>query len=140
MATKKKSSSKKSASKKVTKAEKKAVKMEKKKEVEKAKKAASAAKKTVKVVAKRAPKKEKKNIIGEFQAHQKDTGSPKVQVALLTDRINRLTEHLNEHKKDHHSRRGLLMMVGKRRRLLRYIEGKNKEMYEDLTKELSIRK
>jgi small subunit ribosomal protein S15 len=140
MATKKKSSSKKTGSKKAVKAEKKAFKVEKRKEAEKAKKSAVAAKKAAKPSAKRAPKKEKKSIIGDFQSHQKDTGSPRVQVALLTDRINRLTEHLNEHKKDHHSRRGLLMMVGKRRRLLRYIEGKNKETYEELTKELSIRK
>lgn len=99
-------------------------------------------KKTVakKAAPKKVVKKEKKEIIGSFQAHSKDTGSPKVQVALLTDRINSLTEHLKEHKKDNHSRRGLILMVGKRRRLLRYISTKDKELYEQLTDELGIRK
>jgi small subunit ribosomal protein S15 len=137
MASKKKSASKKASHKKVDpKADKKALKLEKKKEAKKAKAAPVQAKKIVKKIA----RKEKKSIIGEFQGHQKDTGSPRVQVALLTERIDRLTEHLNEHKKDNHSRRGLLMMVGKRRRLLRYIEAKDKSIYEGLLKDLSIRK
>ncbi|MDP3975612.1 MAG: 30S ribosomal protein S15 [bacterium] len=85
-------------------------------------------------------KKSKKDIIESFQAHKKDTGSPKVQVALLTEKINHLTSHLQEHSKDNHSRRGLLLMVGKRRRLLRYVEKKDKELYEKLTQELGIRK
>ena len=65
--------------------------------------------------------KDKTTVVEEFGSHQTDTGSPEVQVALLTERINHLTEHLRTHKKDHHSRRGLLMMVGKRRRLLAYL-------------------
>lgn len=130
MATKKKSSSKKFAS-------KKSGGKKEKKMLKKDKKAIVAAKKSA---VKKVVHKDKKDIIHDFQNHQKDTGSPKVQVALLTERINSLTSHLEQHKKDNHSRRGLLMMVGKRRRLLRYIEGKNKEIYEELTKELSIRK
>ncbi|MDF2379577.1 MAG: 30S ribosomal protein S15 [Candidatus Gracilibacteria bacterium] len=85
-------------------------------------------------------KKGKKAVISTFQDHNKDTGSPKVQVALLTDRINSLTEHLKEHKKDNHSRRGLILMVGKRRRLLRYISSKDKDLYESITDDLKIRK
>lgn len=85
-------------------------------------------------------RKEKKELIGEFQQHNKDTGSPRVQVALLTERINNLTDHLNSHKKDNHSRRGLLLMVGKRRRLLRYIESKDKALYEELISTLNLRK
>ena len=84
--------------------------------------------------------KPKKDVIKSFQQHQKDTGSPKVQVALLTSRINSLTAHLQEHKKDNHSRRGLILMVGKRRRLLRYINSKDKDIYEKITKDLKIRK
>ncbi len=98
------------------------------------------AKKVAKVPSKKAVRKEKKSIIGEFQSHNKDTGSPRVQVAILTEKINNLTSHLEGHKKDNHSRRGLLMMVGKRRRILRYLESKNKEEYESLLGELKIRK
>jgi small subunit ribosomal protein S15 len=85
-------------------------------------------------------KKPKKTVIAKHQTHKKDTGSPKVQIAILTERINSLTEHLKEHKKDNHSRRGLILMVGKRRRLLRYISNKNKDLYEELLKKLKIRK
>jgi len=67
----------------------------------------------------------KKDLIGRFKLHESDTGSPEVQVALLTHRIEYLTEHLKVHKKDHHSRRGLLMLVGRRRRLLNYVKTKN---------------
>lgn len=69
-----------------------------------------------------------------------DTGSPEVQVALLTARINELTEHLREHKKDHHSRRGLLMLVGQRRRLLAYLQKKDLEGYRELIRELGLRR
>lgn len=93
-----------------------------------------------KVTPRRKPKKSKKDIISSFQYHKKDTGSPKVQVAILTEKINQLTDHLREHKKDNHSRRGLLLMVGKRRRLLRYIERKDKDLYETLKKTLKFRK
>jgi small subunit ribosomal protein S15 len=85
-------------------------------------------------------KKAKKTIITKHQVHKKDTGSPKVQIAILTERINSLTEHLKEHNKDNHSRRGLILMVGKRRRLLRYVSNKNKDLYEELLKKLKIRK
>lgn len=146
MATaKKKSTPKKAAASK--KAPVKAKKATAKKDV-KATESKKAPVKASKAVAKAAPKKEdkkvarkeKKSVIGEFQQHSKDTGSPKVQVALLTERINSLTEHLNTHKKDNHSRRGLLLMVGKRRRLLRYIESKDKTLYEELISSLNIRK
>lgn len=79
-------------------------------------------------------------IIEEFGMHASDTGSPEVQVALLTERINHLTEHLKVHKKDHHSRRGLLMMVGKRRRLLRYLREQDVERYRALIKRLGLRR
>ena len=83
---------------------------------------------------------QKKIIITKFAKHQKDTGSAQVQIALLTTRINELTEHLKEHKKDNHSRRGLLAMVGQRRRLLNYIKNSKPEVYEDVIKSLSLRK
>jgi small subunit ribosomal protein S15 len=82
----------------------------------------------------------KKNVIEKYRIHERDTGSPEVQVALLTTRINHLTDHLKVHKKDHHSRRGLLMMVGQRRRLLNYIMGKNIEDYRTLVKSLGLRR
>ena len=82
---------------------------------------------------------EKKVIIEEFKINEKDTGSPEVQVAILTTRINELNEHLKEHKKDHHSRRGLLKMVGKRRNLLRYLKKKDIERYRNLIEKLGIR-
>jgi small subunit ribosomal protein S15 len=81
----------------------------------------------------------KENIIKEHQIHDKDTGSPDVQVALLTDRIKNLTEHLKENRKDNHSRRGLIIMVSKRKRLLKYIKNKDIERYRKLIKELGIR-
>ena len=84
-------------------------------------------------------KEQKTAIIKEYAAHEGDTGSPEVQIALLTYRINNLTEHLKTNKKDHHSRRGLLMMVGKRKRLLSYLKDKNLTGYRSLIKELGIR-
>ncbi len=83
---------------------------------------------------------DKQAIIARFSKHDGDTGSPEVQVALLTKRIDDLTEHLKTHKKDHHSRRGLLMMVGHRRRLLDYLQAKDMERYRSLVKELDLRK
>lgn len=82
----------------------------------------------------------KEAVIDKFSSHESDTGSPEVQIALLTERINGLTEHLKMHKKDHHSRRGLLKMVGKRRRLLTYLQDKNVNRYRTLVKELGLRK
>ncbi|MCM8786667.1 MAG: 30S ribosomal protein S15 [Candidatus Omnitrophica bacterium] len=84
-------------------------------------------------------KKSKKTLIEKFKEHPKDTGSTSVQVALLTERINYLTEHLKKHKKDFHSRRGLLMLVGRRRRLLNYLKRKNPQTYEQITKELNLK-
>ena len=84
--------------------------------------------------------KETKTIIEEFGTHEADTGSPEVQVALLTERINHLTEHLRSNKKDHHSRRGLLMMVGKRRRLLGYLREQDVERYRSLIARLGLRR
>ena len=83
---------------------------------------------------------DKKEIIAKFGRTPEDTGSPEVQVALLTARINHLTEHLKEHKKDHHSRRGLLKMVGQRKGLLSYIKARDIVKYRDLIKELGLRK
>ena len=82
----------------------------------------------------------KSEIIGEYKTHEGDTGSPEVQVALLTARINELTEHLRTHSKDFHSRRGLLMMVGQRRRLLNYLSNKDIERYRSLIARLGIRR
>jgi small subunit ribosomal protein S15 len=84
--------------------------------------------------------KDTKDIIEEFGTHETDTGSPEVQVALLTERINHLTDHLRVHKKDHHSRRGLLMMVGKRRRLLGYLRDQDVERYRTLIAQLGLRR
>lgn len=75
---------------------------------------------------------DKTDVIGEHRRHDTDTGSPEVQIALLTARINQLTEHLKVHKKDHHSRRGLLMLVGRRRRLLDYVKDRDIERYRQL--------
>lgn len=84
--------------------------------------------------------KEQKNaIIEEYKLHDKDTGSPEVQIAILTYRINALTEHLKVHKKDHHSRRGLFKMIGQRRGLLRYLEKTDIERYRSLIEKLGIR-
>jgi small subunit ribosomal protein S15 len=82
----------------------------------------------------------KAKLISDFKLHEKDTGSPDVQIALLTDRINRLTEHLQKNKKDHSSRRGLLMMVGQRRRLLDYLHVSDTSRYQAVTKKLKLRK
>ncbi|CDD37082.1 30S ribosomal protein S15 [Clostridium sp. CAG:356] len=82
----------------------------------------------------------KQQIINEYRRDEKDTGSSEVQIALLTERINELTEHLKVHKKDNHSRRGLLKMVGKRRNLLNYLAKKDEEAYKDLVKKLGLRK
>ena len=79
-------------------------------------------------------------IVAEYGTHESDTGSPEVQVALLSERINHLTEHLREHKHDHHSRRGLLMMVGKRRRLLDYLRREDVERYRALIAKLGLRR
>jgi small subunit ribosomal protein S15 len=83
---------------------------------------------------------EKSEIINKYQLHEKDTGSAEVQIALLTERINHLTEHFKVHVKDHHSRRGLLKLVGKRRRLLDYLKKKDLTKYRELIKSLGIRR
>lgn len=85
-------------------------------------------------------KERKSELIGSYRTHDADTGSPEVQVAILSERISGLTEHFKIHAKDHHSRRGLLKLVGQRRRLLDYLKGKNSERYLDLIKRLGIRK
>lgn len=85
-------------------------------------------------------KEQKAEIIKKYGKNEKDTGSPEVQIALLTARINELTPHFEQHKKDHHSRVGLLRMVGKRRRLLDYLQEKDIERYRKLITELQIRK
>ena len=82
----------------------------------------------------------KSEVIGTYKIHEGDTGSPEVQVAILSERINYLTEHFKAHAKDHHSRRGLLMLVGRRRRLLDYLKTKDAQRYADLIKRLNIRK
>ena len=82
----------------------------------------------------------KKSLIEQFRTHEGDTGSPEVQIALLTERINSLTEHFKSHAKDHHSRRGLLMLVGKRRRLLRYLQSSDIDRYRSLIQELGLRR
>jgi len=85
-------------------------------------------------------KDKKTDLISSYRTHDKDTGSPEVQVALLSERINYLTEHFKSHAKDHHSRRGLLKLVGQRRRLLDYLKSKDTERYAELIKRLGIRK
>lgn len=82
----------------------------------------------------------KREIINRFKQHEKDTGSAEVQIALLSNRIKYLTDHFKVHKKDHHSRRGLLKLVGQRRRLLNYLKKKDAEKYRSVIKELGIRK
>ena len=82
----------------------------------------------------------KTEVIGSYRTHDSDTGSPEVQVALLSERINYLTDHFKTHAKDHHSRRGLLKLVGQRRRLLDYLKGKDVERYRAVIKELGIRR
>ena len=85
-------------------------------------------------------KEENSKVIAEYATHEGDTGSPEVQIAILTKRINDLTEHLKTHKKDHHSRRGLLKMVGQRRNLLNYVMKKDIERYRSIIARLGIRK
>ena len=85
-------------------------------------------------------KESKQEIITKYGMHEGDTGSPEVQIALLTARISYLTEHLKVHKKDHHSRRGLLKMVGQRRRLLSYLSKKNINRYREIIAQLNLRK
>ena len=82
----------------------------------------------------------KTELIGNYQTHETDTGSPEVQVAILSERIGYLTDHFKTHAKDHHSRRGLLKLVGQRRRLLDYLKAKNSERYTELIRRLGIRK
>ena len=82
----------------------------------------------------------KQEIILAYRRHEGDTGSPEVQIAILTDRINELTQHLKEHKKDHHSRRGLLKMVGSRRSLLNYLKDVDLDRYRSLLAKLNLRK
>lgn len=84
--------------------------------------------------------KSKADVVKEYQKDKNDTGSPEVQVAILTHRINELSEHMQTHKKDFHSRRGLLVMVAKRRKLLDYLKGKDEARYQDLIKRLDIRR
>lgn len=83
---------------------------------------------------------EKKTVIDKFKQHQTDTGSPEIQIALLSGRISHLTDHFRQHAKDHQTRRGLLKMVGQRRRLLAYLRRTNIERYRRVTKELGLRK
>ena len=85
-------------------------------------------------------KDQKVSLIGNYRTHDTDTGSPEVQVAILSERINYLTEHFKSHAKDHHSRRGLLKLVGQRRRLLDYLKSKDGDRYAELIKRLGIRK
>jgi small subunit ribosomal protein S15 len=85
-------------------------------------------------------KKEKDNLIKKFQVHKGDTGSPEVQVAILTREIEEVSEHLKIHRKDNHSRRGLLKMVGNRRRLLRYLKGEDEKRYDKIVDKLKLKK
>jgi len=85
-------------------------------------------------------KEKKQEIIDKFKVHEGDTGSTEVQVAILTSRINTLNEHLKSNPKDHHSRRGLVMLVGKRKRLIEYLKNKDLSRYKKLIKELGLRK
>lgn len=85
-------------------------------------------------------KDKKTEVIKKFRVHDKDTGSPEVQVAILTERINYLTGHFQIHKKDHHSRRGLLQLVGQRRRLLEYLKNSDKKRYDSTIERLGLRK
>ena len=82
----------------------------------------------------------KKDLIGDYKTHETDTGSPEVQIALLSERITNLTDHFKIHKKDHHSRRGLLKLVGQRRRLLNYLKRKDIKRYREVIARLGIRK
>jgi len=82
----------------------------------------------------------KKTLIQQYRVHEGDTGSPEVQIALLTERVNSLTEHFKQHTKDHHSRRGLLMLIGKRRGLIEYLRKKDPERYRAIIEKLGIRR
>jgi small subunit ribosomal protein S15 len=86
------------------------------------------------------PVEKKRTLIEQFRVHEGDTGSPEVQIALLTERINGLSEHFQLHRKDHHSRRGLLMLIGKRRSLLEYLRKKDPERYRGIIEKLGIRR
>jgi small subunit ribosomal protein S15 len=86
------------------------------------------------------PVEKKRSLIEQFRVHDGDTGSPEVQIALLTERITGLTEHFKQHTKDHHSRRGLLMLIGKRRSLLEYLRTRNPERYRAIIDKLGIRR
>ena len=86
------------------------------------------------------PVEKKRSLIEQFRVHEGDTGSPEVQIALLTERVNGLTEHFRQHTKDHHSRRGLLMLIGKRRSLLEYLRTRNPERYRAIIDKLGIRR
>jgi len=85
-------------------------------------------------------KEQRTAIINKFQLHESDTGSPEVQIAIISERINYLTEHFKKHTKDHHSRRGLIKLVGMRRRLLEYLKKKDNEGYLNIIKELGLRR
>lgn len=85
-------------------------------------------------------RKEKDAIIKKFQVHKDDTGSPEVQIAILTKEIDQVSEHLKEHRKDNHSRRGLLKMVGNRRRLLRYLKNEDEKRYDKISEKLKLKK
>lgn len=85
-------------------------------------------------------KEEKEKVIEKYKIHENDTGSPEVQIAILTKKINKLNEHLKVNKKDHHSRRGLVIMVGKRKRLLEYLKNNDMSRYKKVIKELGLRK
>lgn len=85
-------------------------------------------------------KDQKAEILTNFRTHEKDTGSPEVQVALITTRINELNEHFKVHRKDFHSKRGLMKLIGQRRRLLNYVKGKSESRYQELIKSLGLRK
>jgi small subunit ribosomal protein S15 len=85
-------------------------------------------------------KEQKENIIGQYKLHDGDTGSPEVQIAIISERLNVLNSHFQTHKKDHHSRRGLLKLVGQRRKLLSYLKTSDRERYERLVKQLGLRK
>ncbi len=85
-------------------------------------------------------KEQKENIIKQYKLHEGDTGSPEVQIALISERLNGLNSHFQIHKKDHHSRRGLLKLVGQRRKLLSYLKATDRERYERLIKQLGLRK
>jgi len=86
------------------------------------------------------PKEKKQEIIEQFKTHDKDTGSPEVQIAILTERIRYLTEHFKVHKKDHHSRRGLIKLVSQRRKLLQYLKDKDFDRYKAIVEKLGLRK